>query len=165
MAIEIPVVVCREGGISMEFTRQQTAGEGHTGEDAYAVAISSPPDQLHAEAMALSKQVQTSRIRLVTTRGVLLEIGNALSKRRVRAQGILVLVLTWLEADPAIEIVPLSTDLYTKTFDLFRNRLDKDWGLVDCASFIVMSERGITEALTADEHFEQAGFHALLRGS
>jgi predicted nucleic acid-binding protein len=40
--------------------------------------------------------------------------------------------------------------------------MDKPWGLTDCLSFIVMQERGITEALTADEHFRQAGFVPLL---
>ncbi|MFM5956954.1 MAG: PIN domain-containing protein, partial [Dolichospermum sp.] len=43
-------------------------------------------------------------------------------------------------------------------------REDKEWGLVDCISFIVMQDRGITDALTADTHFQQAGFRALLRG-
>jgi predicted nucleic acid-binding protein len=35
--------------------------------------------------------------------------------------------------------------------------------LIDCVSFVVMEERGMMDALTADEHFEQAGFRALLR--
>ncbi|MFM6264927.1 MAG: PIN domain-containing protein, partial [Dolichospermum sp.] len=43
-------------------------------------------------------------------------------------------------------------------------REDKEWGLVDCISFIVMQDRGISDALTTDIHFQQAGFRALLRG-
>ena len=43
------------------------------------------------------------------------------------------------------------------------SRPDKDWSLIDCISFVVMEEEGIQEALTADQHFEQAGFTALLR--
>jgi uncharacterized protein len=39
---------------------------------------------------------------------------------------------------------------------------DKTWGLVDCASFVVMSERGVMEAFTTDRHFDQAGFACLL---
>jgi len=35
--------------------------------------------------------------------------------------------------------------------------------LTDCISFVVMEESGITEALTGDHHFEQAGFVTLLR--
>ena len=41
--------------------------------------------------------------------------------------------------------------------------MDQHWSLTDCASFIVMEERGISEALAYDRDFEQAGFTALLR--
>jgi predicted nucleic acid-binding protein len=47
---------------------------------------------------------------------------------------------------------------------LFARRPDKSWSLTDCISFVVMADRGLTEALTGDRHFEQAGFRALLRG-
>jgi uncharacterized protein len=46
---------------------------------------------------------------------------------------------------------------------MFAARSDKRWSLTDCISFVVMQERGLTEALTADRHFEQAGFSILLR--
>jgi predicted nucleic acid-binding protein len=46
---------------------------------------------------------------------------------------------------------------------LLKARLDKEWSLVDCASFVVMQHRSIVEALTADHHFEQAGFVRLLK--
>ena len=68
-----------------------------------------------------------------------------------------------LEQDPLVEIIPLSEELFAQAFELFRNRPDKEWGLVDCVSFIVMQENGLTEALTPDKHYEQAGFRALLR--
>jgi uncharacterized protein len=38
----------------------------------------------------------------------------------------------------------------------------KEWSLTDCISFVVMKERGLTDALTPDRHFEQAGFKILL---
>ena len=44
-----------------------------------------------------------------------------------------------------------------------RERADKEWPLTDCISFVVMPDQGLSEALTADHHFEQAGFKALLR--
>jgi predicted nucleic acid-binding protein len=53
--------------------------------------------------------------------------------------------------------------LFHKGFSLYRSRPDQTWGLIDCVSFIVMREAGIVDSLTADKHFEQAGFRALLR--
>jgi predicted nucleic acid-binding protein len=128
---------------------------------AYAIALAAPSDQLHSWAVDLAQQLEENQTRMVTTQAVLLEIGNALSKLRYRAAA--VELLSSLEADPAVEIVPLSAGLYTEAFDLFRERPDKEWGLIDCVSFVVMKSREITEALTADEHFEQYGFRALLR--
>ena len=63
-------------------------------------------------------------------------------------------------ADTVVGHVPAA---YQAGFDLFANRPDKDWSLTDCISFGVMTERGLTEALTADRHFEQAGFRAVLK--
>jgi predicted nucleic acid-binding protein len=51
----------------------------------------------------------------------------------------------------------------TAGVDLYRRRPDKAWSLTDCISFVVMQREGITEALTGDQHFEQAGFVALLK--
>ena len=67
-----------------------------------------------------------------------------------------------LAHDPSVEVVPLSEVLFDKGFELYRQRPDKEWGLTDCVSFVLMQERGITDALTADTHFRQAGFRALL---
>jgi len=120
-----------------------------------------PSDQLHARALELAERLEPDRIRLVTTRAVLLEIGNALAKRRYRAAS--VDLLASLEADPSVEVVDLTPELYAEAFVLYRGRPDKEWGLIDCVSFVVMEGRGIAEALTSDEHFEQAGFRALLR--
>ena len=66
--------------------------------------------------------------------------------------------------DPRIEVVPHSRELSAEAISLFTARSDKDWSLTDCLSFIVMGRRSIREALTADNHFEQAGFHAALLG-
>ncbi len=132
-------------------------------DSAYATALAASSDQLHTKAMALAGQLEADGTRLVTTRAVLLEIGNALSKRRYR--GAAVQLLAALAADPLVEVVALSEGLYARAFRLYQERPDKEWGLIDCSSFVVMQERGLTAALTADEHFEQAGFRALLRQS
>jgi predicted nucleic acid-binding protein len=129
----------------------------------FAIALASKADQHHDEARRLGIRLKRERIPLVTTRAVVLEIGNALAKPRHRQAA--VQLLSTLEADPAVEIVPLTEVLYQRGFMLYSQRPDKGWSLVDCVSFEVMAERGIREALTTDEHFDQAGFRALLRQS
>jgi predicted nucleic acid-binding protein len=128
---------------------------------AYAIALSSPKDEHHEQAIRLAEELEADRTKLVTTRAVLFEIGNALAKQRYRAAAIG--LLDSLEFDPTVEIVPATEDLCTQAFQLYRSRPDKEWGLTDCLSFVVMQERGLTTALTTDKHFVQAGFEALLR--
>jgi hypothetical protein len=73
------------------------------------------------------------------------------------------MLLDSLEADPRVETISMSEELYSRAFRLYRERPDKEWTLTDCVSFIVMEDRGISEVLTTDEHFQQAGFHILMR--
>ena len=69
-----------------------------------------------------------------------------------------------LRTDPNVEIVSQSDSQFRAALDRHTSRSDRTWGLTDCASFLVMEERGLTEALAYDRDFEQAGFIALLRG-
>jgi uncharacterized protein len=126
----------------------------------YLIALASTRDQFHLDAMRLMEELLTKQVRMVTTRAALLEFGNSLANPKLRTSA--VRILESFGSDPLIEIIPLTEELYGKAFALFRQRTDKAWGLTDCISFIVMQERGILEALTADEHFEQAGFITLL---
>ena len=71
-------------------------------------------------------------------------------------------LLTALENDPNVVIVPASDELYRRALEIYSDRVDKEWGLIDCMSFIVMKDEGLSEALTADNHFRQAGFRVLL---
>lgn len=130
-------------------------------DSSYAIALAASSDQLHSRALELAEEIERESRRLITIRAVLLEIGNALSKQRYRAAA--VQLLASLESDPSVEIISLTGDLYSQAFELFRDRPDKEWSLTDCASFVVMQARGLTDALTSDEHFEQAGYRALLR--
>src|SRR6185503_11015522 len=92
----------------------------------YAVALSSHTDENHKRAVELAEEFETSNTHFVTTRAILLEIGNALSKVRHRAAA--VRLLTALENDPNVEVVPASDDLYRRAFELYRDRSDKEWG-------------------------------------
>lgn len=128
---------------------------------AYAIALSSPRDEYHTKAMELSLKMIETDTKMITTRAVLLEIGNSLSSLRYRSKAVDLLKL--LEFDPDVEIISVSNQLYMQAFDLYQNRQDKEWGLVDCMSFVVMWDRDISAALTSDLHFRQAGFDVLLR--
>ena len=128
---------------------------------AYAIALSSPNDLFHQRAVQLADELKLAGTRLVTTRAILLEIGNALSKQRHRRAA--AVSLDSLEIDPHVEIIPLSEQLYVRASQLYRERPDKESALTDCVSIIVMGDRGIIEALTTDDHFQQAGFQALMR--
>jgi predicted nucleic acid-binding protein len=128
---------------------------------AYAVALASTSDAYHQHALALADELEANATLLVTTWGVLLEIGNALSKVHYRHAAFQ--LLSALQQDASVEIVPLSGPLLQRAVALYGVRPDKEWGLTDCVSFVVMEERGIRDALTADEHFKQAGFRPLLR--
>lgn len=67
-----------------------------------------------------------------------------------------------LKSNPLCLIVPASQLLFDQGLALYADRPDKEWSLTDCISFVVMREQGLSEALTGDRHFEQAGFRALL---
>lgn len=126
----------------------------------FAIALAARSDQYHERARKLSRDIKRQQHRIVTTRAVVLEIGNALSKLRYREAA--VRLLESIEDDSNIEVVPLSEDLFREAQVLYVNRPDKEWGLTDCVSFVVMQQRRITEALSTDSHFIQAGFKALL---
>ena len=128
---------------------------------AYAIALSVETDAFHKKALELANEMETRRVQMITTRAILLEIGNALSNKRLRKGA--VALLDSLEIDQSVTIISISEELYQSALDLFRTRMDKDWGLVDCISFVVMKQFGVAEALTTDLHFQQAGYAPLLR--
>jgi hypothetical protein len=127
----------------------------------YAIALSNLSDQYHLQAETIAEKLEVKGTKLITTQAVILEIGNALAKLRYRKAA--VELINSLENDISIEIVPLTNELYKRAFRFYKERLDKEWGLTDCISFVVMQDYNLTEALTADEHFEQAGFRILLK--
>lgn len=117
-----------------------------------------PRDELHAAAVKHADTLQTD---VVTTEYVLVELGNRLA--RSGDKEVFVELMHRLEGDPSVIVVPADPSLFRQGFELLASRMDKDWSLTDCISFVVMRERCIAEALTGDHHFEQAGFVALLK--
>ena len=58
-------------------------------------------------------------------------------------------------------MVELNSQLFNEAFRVYKIYKDKQWGLVDRLSFVVMWDRGISKVLTFDRHFGQAGFQVL----
>jgi uncharacterized protein len=115
-------------------------------------------DVFHAKARRLNRDMRRP---LVTTDAVLTEVANSMARPPRRAMA--VEFLHRIRTNPLIEVVPVERELFARAVSFYAARPDKDWGLTDCISFVVMQERGITDALAADIHFVQAGFRALLR--
>jgi predicted nucleic acid-binding protein len=123
----------------------------------YVLAILNTRDTLHQQALDLASKLDSQ---LITTEAILTEIGNALAKPQSRKLAIN--TLHNLRNDETVKIIPVDTNLFAKALQLYTSRPDKDWGLTDCISFIVMQEYKLIHALTADHHFEQTGFQILL---
>jgi predicted nucleic acid-binding protein len=126
----------------------------------YVIALVNKDDAFHARAKSLDDQLLSEGATLLTHWGILFEIADGFAKVARRSVGLR--LLARLTGEAGYEIVPVTEALLQEALDLYRSRGDKEWGLTDCASFVIMRERGVTEALTADTHFSQSGFKALL---
>jgi len=126
----------------------------------YIVALVNKRDEFHEKANEFVLEFDSKP--LITTDAVLLEIGNSLARNHKQKS---VQIINEFLSSEETEIVRLDETLFEKAFELYQTHTDKTWGLVDCISFVVMKEHGITDALTYDKHFAQAGFRALLLDS
>jgi uncharacterized protein len=124
----------------------------------YFLALLDSREEFHPQAVQFSSDPE---LRLVTTEWVLTEFGNAYADPRDRAD--FLGLYRALVNHPRVKIIPADTRLFQRGLDLFEQRADKPWSVVDCISFIVMRDEDIQEALTGDKHFAQAGFIALFR--
>lgn len=123
----------------------------------FYVATINPRDTLREFALSASDQCDGQYI---TTEYVLVELGNYFCSDN---RDLFLKLVALIEDDPYTEVVPATTRLFQEGLNLYSSRPNKGWSLTDCLSFVVMEERGIVDALTSDHHFNQAGFHALLR--
>jgi predicted nucleic acid-binding protein len=124
----------------------------------YLLALVNLKDKGHDAAVRYSQGTAGG---LITTTWVLVEFADALSAVDSRMNA--ARFIRGFLAQPFVEVVPPTNGQFQLALERYEQRRDKDWSLTDCISFLLMEERGIVEALTADRHFEQAGFRALLR--
>ena len=125
----------------------------------YFIALSNVRDEHHAAAIAASRGAWTE---IVTTELILLELGAAFRKPGDRSDFIAIDRMLRTRAD--VLLIPATSALIERGRDLFAARPDKEWSLTDCISFVVMADCAISDALTTDHHFAQAGFRVLIAG-
>jgi predicted nucleic acid-binding protein len=127
----------------------------------YWIALLDPQDTLHHNAVSLS--VSIAQAKIYTSEMVLTEVLNHFSKRGTFLKQAVIALIQSTQKSPVIEITPQTSELFHATLELYSQRPDQSWSHTDCASFCIMQQRSIQEALAYDRHFEQAGFIALLR--
>lgn len=127
----------------------------------YWIALLDPQDTLHQNAMQLS--IALAQEQICTSEMVFTEVLNHFAKRGNFLRHVAAALIQSAQESPAIEITPQTPDLFQQAFTLYIQRPDQAWSHTDCASFCIMQQQNILEALAYDKHFEQAGFIALLR--
>ena len=124
----------------------------------FFVALLNDRDTHHATAVRLGTEFAGT---IVTSQWVLLEFANYFAASKFRS-----LVSPFVESllvDPALVCVAADPTTFAEGLALYRDRPDKLWSLTDCCSIVIMERQSIRSALTADHHFEQAGFEILLK--
>lgn len=122
-------------------------------------ALLNKQDSYHSQARAFLPRVRNAA-EVWITEAILIEVGNALSAID-RAAAVAFIQQCYHAAN--MRVVVVDSVLLDQALQLYRDRPDKTWGLTDCISFVVMQQQGLSEAVTADQHFVQAGYNALLR--
>jgi predicted nucleic acid-binding protein len=126
----------------------------------FILALENKDDPHHEQAKALDSELVREDAVLLLHWGIVLEIADGYARIRRRAKGLE--LLERFEGEQGYLVRPITEPIFREALNLYRDRPDKEWGLTDCVSFVLMNQEGATEALTADPHFRQAGFRALL---
>jgi predicted nucleic acid-binding protein len=114
----------------------------------------------HGEAARLMAECARGRRPLVTTDYVVDETATLLMARR--AGGLLGEFFELLGRSAALTLTPVGMGRFREACGYLLKHRDQGYSFTDVTSFIVMRELGMSEALTEDRHFEQAGFRRLL---
>ena len=125
---------------------------------AFVQALLNRRDQYHVKAKALLSRVQIAS-EIWVTEAVLVEIGNALAS--INRNGAVDFIRSCYTTSN-VKVVMVDTPLLEKALDLYESRQDKEWGLTDCISIVVMEDQNLTLVLSTDAHFREAGFDTLL---
>jgi uncharacterized protein len=124
------------------------------------LALLNASDTMHTVALPLWTELLEQGTSVVVTDWVIAETGNGLARTLARHQ--FRRAVGVLRSSSRSRLLFISPDHLERAVALYDRRGDKTWGLVDCASFAIMEDLGLTDAFTNDRHFKQAGFTCLL---
>jgi uncharacterized protein len=124
------------------------------------IAVLNADDALYERACARLSDLGAEGRPLVTTDWVLAETGNGLARPAARSR--LAGATERFLNSANCRLVWVDQALFGRALRLYSQVTDKWWGLVDCASFVVMRDEKIVDTFTSDRHFAQAGFSCLL---
>ena len=125
------------------------------------IALLNPRDAWHKTAQLLYEEHLTRGI--LTSEMVLVEVLNFMAKYGVQNRLAAVNLIRGFGSNPYVDIEPQTSLQFWDAVAFYAARPDQEWGLVDCASFQLMTAYNIQEALTNDHHFTQAGFTILMQ--
>ena len=125
----------------------------------YVIALEASDDQHHARAQTHWRAFVAERPRLVTTTYVFDEVVTFFNSRGRHAKAIE--IGSRLLKSPSVHLVHVDEALFTAGWDYLQARPDKRFSLTDCISFAVMTRENLSDSLSFDAHFEQAGFRRL----
>ena len=117
-------------------------------------------DTMHATARGILQQASSNLTHFITTDYVIDEIATLL---QVKGCGhLLPGFFDMLNETEACTIQWMDQERFSRVQSAFLKHSDHVWSFTDCFSFAVMKELRLTEALTKDKHFREAGFKVLL---
>ena len=130
--------------------------------DSFAwIAAINKSDNYHEISLRILEELLNKHAKLITTNYVVVETINALIKAELRKT--VIEFIDKLGKSPSVQIVKITDEIYNNAWTLYQQRMDKDWGIIDCTSFEVMQMFNIRKAFTGDKHFEQAGYSLIVK--
>ena len=125
------------------------------------IALLNPRDAWHETVQLLYEEYFARPI--LTSEMVLAEVLNFMAKYGAQSRLATVDLIRRFGRDLNVDVEPQTSLQFWNAVEFYNARPDQEWGLVDCASFQLMTANNIREALTNDHHFTQAGFNILMQ--
>jgi uncharacterized protein len=122
-----------------------------------------PTELCHQQALQHFQLARQQRYQIVTTNYIIAELVTLLHSRMRAPRVRLFQYIDVIKTDPDLTLIHIDIATDAAAWVLCKARPDKAWSLVDCTSFVIMQQLNIQQAMTTDQHFEQAGFLRLLK--